>query len=110
MTVLIFGIVHVLPGNVAYAILGEFATPGAVATLEAKLGLNDPLPVQYWRWLSGLLRGDFGLSLTMDRPAAPLILDALGRSAVLAGLAFALVAGVGIGFGGGGGGGGGGGP
>lgn len=99
MTVLIFGIVHILPGNVAYAILGEFATPGAVAALEAKLGLNDPLPVQYWHWLSGVLHGDFGLSLTMDRPAGPLILDALGRSAVLAGLAFAIVAAAGIGLG-----------
>ena len=38
MSVLIFGIVHILPGNVAYAILGEFATPAAVAQLEAKLG------------------------------------------------------------------------
>jgi len=99
MTVLIFAIVHILPGNVAYAILGEFATPGAVATLEAKLGLNDPLPVQYWHWLSGVLRGDLGLSLTMDRPAGPLILEALGRSAVLAGLSFVLVASIGIGLG-----------
>ncbi len=99
MTVLIFVIVHVLPGNVAYAILGEFATPGAVAALEARLGLNDPLAVQYWHWLSGLLRGDLGQSLTMDRPAGPLILDALGRSAVLAGLSFAVVAAFGIGLG-----------
>jgi len=99
MTVLIFGIVHILPGNVAYAILGEFATPSAVATLEARLGLNQPLPVQYWHWLSGLLRGDLGPSLTMDRPAGPLILDALVRSAVLAGLSFALVAALGIGLG-----------
>ncbi len=99
MTVLIFAIVHVLPGNVAYAILGEFATPGAVAALEARLGLNDPLPLQYARWFWGLLHGDLGLSLTMDRPAAPLILDALGRSALLAGLSFALVATIGIGLG-----------
>jgi len=99
MTVLIFGVVHVLPGNVAYAILGEFATPGAVAALEAKLGLHDPLAVQYWRWLLGVLHGDFGVSLTMDRPAAPVVLDALGRSAVLAGLSFALVATLGIGLG-----------
>jgi len=99
MTLLIFAIVHVLPGNVAYAILGEFATPPAVAALEARLGLNDPLPLQYWHWLSGLLHGDLGVSLTMDRPAAPLILDALSRSAVLAGLAFALVAITGIGLG-----------
>ena len=50
MSILIFAIVHILPGNVAYAILGEYATPSAVATLEAKLGLNDPLAMQYWRW------------------------------------------------------------
>ncbi len=99
MTVLIFAVVHILPGNVAYAILGEFATPASVATLEAKLGLNDPLPLQYWHWLSGVLHGDLGMSLTMDRPAGPLILDALGRSALLAGLAFALVAAAGIGLG-----------
>ncbi|MBV8393193.1 MAG: ABC transporter permease [Alphaproteobacteria bacterium] len=92
MSVLIFGIVHILPGNVAYSILGEFATPAAVAQLEAKLGLNDPLPVQYWRWLSGMLRGDFGMSIIMQKPAAELISDALGRSALLAAFAFLLVA------------------
>ena len=85
MSVLIFGIVHLLPGNVAYAILGEYATPAAVAALEAKLGLNDPLALQYWHWLSGMLRGDFGDSVVMSRPAAALIGEALGRSALLAG-------------------------
>jgi peptide/nickel transport system permease protein len=99
MSVLIFGIVHILPGNVAYAILGEFATPAAVAQLEAKLGLNDPLPVQYWRWLSAMLGGDFGMSIVMQRPAAPLIAEALGRSALLAVFAFGLVAMGGIGLG-----------
>ena len=98
-TVLVFGIIHVLPGNVAYAILGEFATPAAVATLEAKLGLNDPLWLQYWHWLTGLLHGDFGPSLTMDRPAGPLIAEALERSGILAALAFFLVAAAGIGSG-----------
>src|SRR5258708_27457326 len=92
MSVLIFGIIHILPGNVAYSILGEFATPAAVAQLEAKLGLNDPLPVQYWRWLSAMLHGDFGMSIVMSRPAAPLIVEALQRSALLAGFAFALIA------------------
>jgi peptide/nickel transport system permease protein len=99
MSLLIFGIVHILPGNVAYTILGEYATPSAVAALEAKLGLNDPLPLQYWRWLSAMLHGDFGLSLTMDRPAAPVILDALGRSAILASISFLLVATIGIAMG-----------
>jgi peptide/nickel transport system permease protein len=99
MSVLIFGIIHILPGNVAYSILGEFATPAAVAQLEAKLGLNDPLPVQYWRWLSAMLHGDFGMSIVMNRPAASLIGEALGRSALLAGLAFGLIAAGGISLG-----------
>jgi peptide/nickel transport system permease protein len=96
MSVLIFAVVHILPGNVAYAILGEFATPANIAVLEAKLHLNDPLPLQYWRWLDGMLHGDLGDSVVMQRPAGPLILDALGRSAILAGFAFALVASGGI--------------
>jgi peptide/nickel transport system permease protein len=99
MSVLIFAVVHILPGNVAFAILGEYATPDRVAVLEAKLGLNDPLPLQYWRWLDGMLHGDLGASLVMARPAAPLILEALERSAILAGLAFILVASGGIALG-----------
>ena len=99
MSVLIFAVVHILPGNVAYAILGEFATADNVRALEAKLGLNDPLPLQYWHWLSGMLRGDLGASVVMQRPAAPLILEALGRSAILAVLAFVIVATGGIALG-----------
>jgi peptide/nickel transport system permease protein len=99
MTVLVFAVVHVLPGSVAHMILGEYATDAAIAALEARLGLNDPLPVQYWRWFSGLLAGDFGISLTMERPAGPVIFEALGRSAVLAGIAIVLVAVVGIALG-----------
>lgn len=99
MSVLVFGVVHLLPGSVAHMILGEYATAEAVAALEAKLGLHDPLLTQYWRWFSGLLQGDFGASLTMDRPVAPLVFQALGRSATLGGLALALVAGLGISLG-----------
>ena len=98
-SLLIFVIVHILPGNVAYAILGEYATPAAVATLEQRLGLNDPLWLQYWHWLSGILHGRMGQSLVMDRPAGPLILDALGRSAILAGSAFTIVASLGVALG-----------
>jgi peptide/nickel transport system permease protein len=99
MSVLVFGIVHLLPGSVAHMILGEYATNDAIAAVEARLGLNDPLVVQYWRWFSGLLRGDFGESLTMERPVAPLVLYALGRSAVIAGFSITLVALVGIALG-----------
>ena len=98
-SVLIFGVIHVLPGDVGYPILGEFATPDSVARLQQRLGPNDPMALPYWHWLSGLLHGDLGPSLTMDSPAGLVIVDALGHSAVLAGLAFVLVAGLGIGFG-----------
>jgi peptide/nickel transport system permease protein len=98
-SLLIFATVHILPGNVAYAILGEYATPSAVAALQQRLGLDDPLWLQYWHWLYGVLRGDLGPSLVMDRPAGPLILEALGRSAILAGIAFAIVAAGGIALG-----------
>lgn len=99
MTILVFGIVHLLPGSVAHMILGEFATADAIAALERRLGLNDPLWLQYWRWFSALLQGDFGLSLTMERPAGPLILEALGRSAILGGISIVLVAIAGIALG-----------
>lgn len=99
MTVLVFAIVHILPGSVAHMILGEFATNQAIAEMEERLGLNLPLYEQYWRWFSGLLRGDFGQSLTMDRPAGPVIMEALGRSAILASISIVLVAIIGIALG-----------
>ena len=91
MSLLVFWITQVLPGNVAYTILGDFAKPADVAMLETKLGLNDPPWVQYGRWAGGLLTGDLGQSLVMERPVAGVLWDAVGRSAMLAGLAFVLV-------------------
>lgn len=99
MTVMVFAIVHILPGSVAHMILGEFATNEAIAEMEERLGLNLPLYVQYWRWFTGLMQGDFGMSLTMDRPAGPVILEALGRSAILASISIVLVAIIGIALG-----------
>lgn len=96
MSVLLFAITQVLPGNVARMILGQFATADAIEAVEAKLGLKDPLVVQYGRWFSKVIRGDFGQSLIMERPIGPVLSEALGRSAILAGLSFVLVAAVGI--------------
>ncbi|WP_137391571.1 ABC transporter permease [Rhodoligotrophos defluvii] len=98
-SVLIFGVTQVLPGNVAYVIVGQFATPEVVAAVEQRLGLNDPVYVQYWRWASGILRGDLGQSMVMDRPVAPLIWDALRASALLAVLSFICVTIIGIALG-----------
>ncbi len=99
MSMIIFGVTQILPGNVAYVIAGQFATPDVVAAIEQKLGLNDPAYVQYWRWASGVLVGDLGQSLVMERPVAPLIADALSASARLAVLSFICVTILGIALG-----------
>jgi peptide/nickel transport system permease protein len=91
MSLIIFAVTQILPGNVAYVIAGQFATPDVVAAIELKLGLNDPVYVQYWRWASGILVGDLGQSMVMERPVAPLIMDALSASARLAAASFVCV-------------------
>jgi len=99
ISILVFTITQVMPGDVAHTIAGQFATPDVIAAIRVKLGLNDPVAVQYWRWVSGILVGDFGQSIVMERPVGSLIADAFGASAVLAGLSFVCVAVLGILFG-----------
>jgi peptide/nickel transport system permease protein len=99
VTLIIFGITHVLPGNVAVMILGEYQNPELLSALEKKLGLKDPLPVQYWRWFSGILRGDLGRSVVMERPVAPILWERLERSAGVALIALFCVTVIGIVFG-----------
>ena len=96
MSVLIFWATQVMPGDVAQMIVGQFATDEQVRAVRAKLRLDDPVYVQYLRWAGGLLRGDLGLSLMMDRPIAPLIAEAIQRSAMLAGISIVLIAALGI--------------
>lgn len=90
-SVLIFLMTAVLPGNVGRIVLGPFASADAVAALNAQLGLDRPIPLRYWEWISGVLTGDWGRSLSLDTPVLPLVLERLGRSLVLAGLALALL-------------------
>ncbi len=99
MSIVIFATIYVLPGSAAVLMLGEYATPESIAALERKLGLDDPLWVQYWRWASGALAGNFGDSLVLERPVAPMIGDALASSAILAGLTMVFVTVLGVGFG-----------
>ncbi len=79
----VFAITMILPGNAAVMILGEYATEDQLAALERRLGLDQPLLVQYLEWSGGLLRGDFGMSLRLNQPVSGLILDAVGNSALL---------------------------
>src|SRR6202030_1972371 len=85
MSILVFLATHALPSNTAALILGQYSTPETQAALEHKLGLDRPLPVQYWLWASRFLLGDMGQSMVMERPVAPMLWDAFDRSAIAAG-------------------------
>lgn len=84
VSLIVFAITQVLPADAAVTMLGENATPDALAAIRARMGLNDPVWLQYARWLGGTLKGDFGLSLRTGLPVALTMIDALGRSLLLA--------------------------
>jgi peptide/nickel transport system permease protein len=68
VTVIAFTLTYLLPGNPALVKAGPLATPEHVAEMERQMGLDRPLPVQFWRYLSGVLRGDLGQSWSTGRP------------------------------------------
>ena len=70
VSVLIFSITQLLPGDVATMILGMQATPQDLATIRAQLGLDQSPIVQFWRWLGGVLQGDLGVSTRFQRPSS----------------------------------------
>jgi peptide/nickel transport system permease protein len=73
----IFIVLQVIPGDPAQIILGIQATPENLNQLRHKLGLDLPLPVQYWNWMSALLHGDLGKSMTYDVSISSLIISRL---------------------------------
>lgn len=84
-SVIIFLIAEALPGDVAQMILGQYATEESLATLRENLGLNQPLHVRYFDWLSGVLRGDLGTSLSKTGvKVGPLLLRRARNSMILA--------------------------
>ena len=95
----VFVVSELLPGDVALFILGQQATPDTLRVLRQQLGLNEPAPVRYLAWLGGFLHGDWGRSLALQVPIASLVLSRLANSLVLAALALALTVPVSIGFG-----------
>ncbi len=91
MSVLIFGITQVLPGDVASVLGGQFADEATLKAIEQRLGLDAPIYVQYWRWASQILVGNLGTSIVMERAVGPMIWEAFLSSALLAGIAFIFV-------------------
>jgi len=77
MSVLIFGLMRLVPGDPAVVVLGYKATPDAVRALRETFHLDEPLLTQYLRWLVGALRGDFGVDFRQNEPIGRMILDRL---------------------------------
>jgi len=78
-----FAAPQVLPGNAAYAGLGQHATPDRVAELEKQLHLDEPAVVQYWEWISSLFKGELGNSFSNGDPVSELVGPRIVNSAVL---------------------------
>src|SRR4029450_5589901 len=96
VSMLIFSLQQLLPGDPAVVLAGEERDPAVVAYLHAKLHLDDPLPVRYYYWIEGVLRGDLGESLRMQKPVLALILEKLPVTLELAGLAIVVAVAIGI--------------
>jgi peptide/nickel transport system permease protein len=92
VSLLVFVVVRVLPGDPAVLMLGIDASPDTVARLRASMGLDRPLPVQYFEWIGGALRGNLGRSIQYDVPVAGLILSRLSVTIPLTLMATALMA------------------
>ena len=86
VTVLVFFLIHLVPGDPARTILGNHATPQKVALLHREWGLDKPLPVQYWRFLGRMVHGDLGSSLFYSVPAGRLVVQRLPPTLWLIGL------------------------
>ncbi len=84
VSLLIFVGTQILPGDVAQSILGQSATPEALANLRAELGLNDPAWLRYLRWLGGIMSGDLGTALTSRQDIATSIAPRLKNTLFLA--------------------------
>jgi peptide/nickel transport system permease protein len=91
ISIIIFIAIHILPGSAATLMLGEYARPDALRTLEREMGLDRPLVVQYGVWVRDVLTGRWGESLAMKQPVANVVALRLKNSATLAAAALVIV-------------------
>lgn len=90
LSIIVFLIMAMIPGDPATAILGSYATPENVERLNRSLGLDKSLPEQYIIWVTNLLQGDFGRSYTLNRPVLDEITERFGATLILAGTSLVL--------------------
>ncbi|MFO1224226.1 MAG: ABC transporter permease [Burkholderiaceae bacterium] len=96
VSMLIFGLQQLLPGDPAKVLAGEEQDPGVIAHLREKLHLDEPLPVRYAYWIGGVLKGDFGESIRTQQPVLDLVLQKLPVTIQLGTMAFAIALLIGI--------------
>ncbi len=90
VSLIVFMMLEVLPGDVASRILGRDATPETLAQLRNELGLNDPAALRYLHWVGGLLTGDPGRSLVSQRPVVDILAPRVFNTMMLSAYAFVL--------------------
>ena len=90
ITIIVFLIISLSPGDPATAILGSYATPENVAKINKDLGLDKSLPERYLIWLGNIIQGDFGRSFSLNRPVIDEVMERFNATLILSGTAFVL--------------------
>jgi peptide/nickel transport system permease protein len=90
LSVIVFLVMAMIPGDTATAILGPYATPENVARINRDLGLDEPLVQQYLIWIGNVLQGDFGRSFVLNRPVLDEVLERFRATLMLAGVSLVL--------------------
>ncbi len=99
VSILVFGVSQILPGDIGRTILGPYATNAQVASVDHQLGIDQPLPVRYWKWISSFVRGDWGQSYLLNTDVRSIALQRLRNSLILGGFALLLTVPISIGLG-----------
>ena len=90
ITIIVFLIISLIPGDPATAILGSYATPENVSKINKDLGLDKSLPERYLVWLGNIIQGDFGRSFSLNRPVIDEVMERFNATLILSGTAFVL--------------------
>jgi peptide/nickel transport system permease protein len=96
VSLLIFGLQRLLPGDPALAMAGEERDPAVIVFLRQKYHLDAPLPERYWLWIKGIAKGDLGESIRIKKPVKDLVLEKLPVTGELAGLAMLVALAIGV--------------
>jgi len=96
LSVIVFLVMSMIPGDPATAILGAYATPENVERINRDLGLDKPLVQQYFIWIGNVLQGDFGRSFALNRPVLDEVLERFQATLVLAGVSLILCSVIGL--------------